>query len=69
MIGRRFHVTTGWISTITSSIECEHGVFDVAAFKENMDRVTEDQKCGILEGRERNTSGLQLSRVEETDWD
>ena len=37
MIGRRFHVTTGWTSAITSSIEYKHGFFDVAAFRENMD--------------------------------
>ena len=66
IIGRRFHVKIGWISTITSSIECKHRVFDTAAFRENMDRVTEDRECGILEGRERNASGLRLSRGEET---
>jgi hypothetical protein len=65
MIGQRFHVKIGWISTITSSIECKHGVFDAAAFGENMDHVMEDWECGILEGREHNASGLQLSWVEE----
>ena len=28
--------------------------------------ITEGRECGILEGRERNTSGMRLSRVEET---
>jgi hypothetical protein len=66
MIGQRFYIKIGWISTITSSIECSHGVFDMAAFIENMFCVTEDWECSIFEGRECNTSRLQLSQREET---
>ena len=50
MIGQRFYVKIGWISTITSSIECSHGVFDTAAFRENMYHVTEDWSAVYLKG-------------------
>ena len=48
MIGQRFHGKIGWIFTITSSIKCKHGVFDMAVFRENMGCIIEDQECSIL---------------------
>ena len=65
MIGRRFHVKIGWISTITSSIKCKHGVFDTAAFRGKYVPCYGDRECSISEGRGCNASALRLSRGEE----